>query len=160
MKSLTAAGGILLTLLALSGHVLASENARIFMDGTAAYAKGDFPAAVEAFASLADKGVENGRLFYNLGNAYLKNGDLGHAMLWYERALKRTPDDPDLRFLMRFVMSPRPTTAGISMERAMIAVWEVLPPRSVTKPRTRVRSSAALWDGVRLEETMMTFRGR
>jgi len=98
MKSLTAAGGILLTLLALSGHVLASENARIFMDGTAAYAKGDFPAAVEAFASLADKGVENGRLFYNLGNAYLKNDDLGHALLWYERALKIIPDDPDLRF--------------------------------------------------------------
>lgn len=98
MKSLTATCCILLIFLASFGHALASENARIFMDGTAAYAKGDFPAAIEAFGSLSDKGVENGRLFYNLGNAYLKNDDLGHALLWYERALKTIPDDPDLRF--------------------------------------------------------------
>jgi tetratricopeptide (TPR) repeat protein len=43
-------------------------------------------------------GTDNGKLFYNLGNAYLKNDDLGRALLWYERALKRIPDDPDLRF--------------------------------------------------------------
>jgi len=98
MKPLAAACCILLTFLTLSGHALASENARVFMDGTAAYAKGDFPAAIKAFKTLAGKGIENGRLFYNLGNAYLKNDDLGHALLWYERALKHIPDDPDLRF--------------------------------------------------------------
>ena len=42
--------------------------------------------------------MNNGKLFYNLGNAYLKNDDLGHALLWYQRALKQIPDDPDLRF--------------------------------------------------------------
>ena len=58
MKTVTATCCILLAVFALSGHALASENARIFMDGTAAYAKGDFPAAIEAFESLAGKGVE------------------------------------------------------------------------------------------------------
>jgi tetratricopeptide (TPR) repeat protein len=81
-----------------TGHALASENARLFMDGTAAYGRGDWPAAIQAFEQLAGKGIDNGRLFYNLGNAYLKNDDLGRALLWYERALKRIPDDPDLRF--------------------------------------------------------------
>lgn len=76
----------------------ASETARTFIDGTEAYRNGDWPAAVAAFESLAEAGVDNGQLFYNIGNAYLKNDDLGHAMLWYERALKRIPDDPDLRF--------------------------------------------------------------
>lgn len=88
----------ILTLIVLSGPALASENARTFMDGTAAYAEGDFPAAIEAFENLANEGIENGRLFYNLGNAYLKNDDLGHALLWYERALKLIPHDPDLKF--------------------------------------------------------------
>ncbi len=98
MKSwITAAVGLLLMLALITG-TMASENARIFMDGTAAYAKGDWPAAIEAFEQLAAKGIENGRLFYNLGNAYLKNGDLGHALLWYERALKVIPHDPDLNF--------------------------------------------------------------
>jgi tetratricopeptide (TPR) repeat protein len=75
-----------------------SPTARTFMDGTEAYRNGNWPAAIAAFESLANSGVDNGRLFYNLGNAYLKNDNLGRALLWYERALKRIPDDPDLRF--------------------------------------------------------------
>lgn len=84
--------------LALIAITPASDTARTFMDGTEAYRNGDWPTAIAAFESLADDGVNNGRLFYNLGNAHLKNDDLGRALLWYERALKRMPDDPDLRF--------------------------------------------------------------
>lgn len=98
MKSwLTIMAGLLLVLTIQTG-AMATENARIFMDGTAAYNRGDWPAAIQAFEQLAVKGIDNGRLFYNLGNAYLKNDDLGHALLWYERALKHIPDDPDLKF--------------------------------------------------------------
>lgn len=89
---------ICLITLSLSTLALASENARTFMQGTEAYRNSDWPRAIEAFESLAYSGVDNGRLFYNLGNTYLKNDDLGRALLWYERALKRIPDDPDLRF--------------------------------------------------------------
>jgi tetratricopeptide (TPR) repeat protein len=98
MKSwiMTAVGLLLMLSIATGG--MASENARIFMDGTAAYGKGDWPAAIEAFEQLAGSGIENGRLFYNLGNAYLKDDDLGRALLWYERALKFIPHDPDLKF--------------------------------------------------------------
>ncbi|WP_319522836.1 tetratricopeptide repeat protein [uncultured Desulfosarcina sp.] len=88
----------LLFLLSLATGAPASEKARTFMAGIDAYGQGDWPAAIEAFEHLAEEGVDSGPLCYNLGNAYLKNGDLGHALLWYERALKRTPDDPDLRF--------------------------------------------------------------
>ncbi len=88
----------LLLLASIPGNVMASENARLFMDGTEAYAKGDWPAAIQAFEQLVEKGGDTGQLFYNLGNAYLKNDDLGSALLWYERALKVMPDDPDLRF--------------------------------------------------------------
>ncbi|MGA6927432.1 MAG: tetratricopeptide repeat protein [Desulfosarcina sp.] len=76
----------------------ATETARTFMDGTQAYREKDWPAAIGAFEHLAQNGVNNGRLFYNLGNAYLKNGDIGRALLWYERAKKLIPDDPDLQF--------------------------------------------------------------
>ena len=69
--------------------------------GTAAYRQGDWPGAIRAFDQLAGSGVENGRLFYNLGNAHLKNDDLGRALLWYERALQLIPDDPDLKFQLR-----------------------------------------------------------
>ena len=48
----------------------------------------------------------------------------------------------------------RPTTAGTPSERARIATWLVLPPSSMTKPRTLWRPSAAVSDGVRLREAM------
>lgn len=89
---------LLMMLMTAAASAWASEAVRTFMDGTAAYRKGDWPAAITAFESLAQSGIDNGQLFYNLGNAYLKNDDLGHALLWYERALKRIPNDPDLRF--------------------------------------------------------------
>lgn len=89
-------GGVLI----FSTNIRASgpETARTFIEGTKAYEKGDWPTAIEAFERLAASGLTNGLLFYNLGNAYLKNDDLGPALLWYERALKHIPDDPDLRF--------------------------------------------------------------
>lgn len=98
MKRFFPAVPILLLLLTLAALAPATQSARTFMDGTEAYHNGDWPAAITAFESIAANGVVNGKLFYNLGNAYLKNGDLGHALLWYERALKRIPHDPDLRF--------------------------------------------------------------
>ncbi len=44
---------------------------------------------------------------------------------------------------------PRPTTAGMPMARATMAVWLVRPPTSVAKPFTCLRSSAAVWLGSR-----------
>ncbi len=98
MKRLRRTAGCLMLLLTVTVTAAATQTARTFMDGIEGYRKGDWPAAIAAFESLASGGVKNGNLFYNLGNAYLKNDDLGHALLWYERALKRIPDDPDLRF--------------------------------------------------------------
>ena len=82
-----------------------TQSARTFMNGTEAYRNGNWPAAIAAFESLVADGASNGKLFYNLGNAYLKNNDLGRALLWYERALQRIPDDPDLRFNFDYALT-------------------------------------------------------
>ena len=70
-----------------------SELTRLFLDGIKDYRNGRYEDAIQKFSSVADGGVSNGKLFYNLGNAYLKNGDLGLALLWYERADKLIPND-------------------------------------------------------------------
>ncbi|MBR9986832.1 MAG: tetratricopeptide repeat protein [Desulfosarcina sp.] len=98
MKAWLLTAASFLLFLAGAASVPASPTVRTFMEGTEAFHKGDWPAAIAAFENLADSGVDNGKLFYNLGNAYLKNDDLGRALMWYERALKHIPDDPDLRF--------------------------------------------------------------
>lgn len=93
---------ILVPVLVLAGAwaaaCLAQPHARAFIAGLEAYKDGDFEQAIHQWQSLADAGITNGQLYYNLGNAFLKNNDLGHALLWYERALVLLPEDPDLRF--------------------------------------------------------------
>jgi tetratricopeptide (TPR) repeat protein len=89
--------------LILSSDAYGSEIAKTFFDGIQAYKENNFDKAITAFEKIS--GVKNPKLFYNLGNAYLKNNDLGHSMLWYERALKLNPDDPDLKFNYNYALS-------------------------------------------------------
>jgi len=72
--------------------------AGVFIDSTRAYKSGEYTAAARGFETIAKTGVKNPDLFYNAGNAWLKAGDIGRAVLWYERASRLNPGDPDLRF--------------------------------------------------------------
>jgi len=88
-----------------AGATRDSEQTRLFLEGVETYNNGDYPSAIAAFAAISDSGIKNGKLFYNLGNAFMKNNDIGRAVLWYERALKFMPDDPDLRFNIDYAYS-------------------------------------------------------
>jgi hypothetical protein len=52
-------------------------------------------------------GVRNGKLFYNLGNAYFRKGDIGRAILNYRRAALYMPHDPNLRLNLEFARGRR-----------------------------------------------------
>jgi tetratricopeptide (TPR) repeat protein len=54
-----------------------------------------------------DGGVRNGRLYYNIGNAWFRMGDLGRAILHYRRALLYTPNDPNLQQNLAYARSKR-----------------------------------------------------
>ncbi|MCG8615472.1 MAG: BatD family protein [Desulfobacterales bacterium] len=75
-----------------------TDMAGLFVDSTRAYKSGDYSLAAQGFETIAKTGVKNPDLFYNAGNAWLKTGDIGRAVLWYERASRLNPGDPDLRF--------------------------------------------------------------
>ncbi|SLM30538.1 conserved membrane hypothetical protein [Desulfamplus magnetovallimortis] len=78
------------------------ECGRYFFEGVDAYKQGRYDDAAEKFSSIARSGVDNPYLYYNIGNAFLKAGKTGHAILWYERAKKEEPLDPDLRFNLEY----------------------------------------------------------
>lgn len=84
---------------------MAQENAHRFIAAMEAYKAEDYGTAIREMQHIADTGVHNGALYYNLGNAYLKDNRIGHAILWYERALKLLPNDPDLRFNAEYARS-------------------------------------------------------
>lgn len=68
-----------------------------FAQANVRYEQGDYAGAIELYRGVETEGVEHEDLFYNLGNAYYKTGDLGRAVLYYERALMLSPRNRDAR---------------------------------------------------------------
>jgi hypothetical protein len=52
--------------------------------------------AIDLYQGLVEAGAKDGRLFYNLGNAHFKAGDLGRAVLNFRRAQRLLPRDGDV----------------------------------------------------------------
>jgi tetratricopeptide (TPR) repeat protein len=62
-----------------------------FERANSAYLDGDYETAINGYEQLVSDGVESADLFYNLGNAYYRNGRVGPAIANYERALHQRP---------------------------------------------------------------------
>lgn len=66
-----------------------------FDSANRAYDAGDFETARKEYQALVDAGQGTANVFYNLGNAEFRAGNLGAAILGYERALALKPDHPE-----------------------------------------------------------------
>ena len=68
----------------------------LFFRANALYSDEHYAEAAEVYEKVLATGVESGAVYYNLGNAYFKAGNIGRAVLAYERARRSSPGDPDL----------------------------------------------------------------
>ncbi len=82
----------------------ASPQAR-FYRANALYNEGQYQGAASEYEALAATGVQSAPLYFNLGNAYFKAGQLGQAILNYERARRLDPADPDVRANLSFALA-------------------------------------------------------
>lgn len=62
-----------------------------FTQAVKAYQDDSYEEAARLFETLVDQGVVDAEVFYNLGNAYYRVGELGQAIANYERALQLNP---------------------------------------------------------------------
>jgi hypothetical protein len=69
----------------------------LFQEGNRLYQENDYYGAIEAYGGVLKAGLESADLYYNLANAHFKAGNLGDAILNYERALRLNPRGPDIR---------------------------------------------------------------
>ena len=97
------------------------------------YEAGQFAEAAVAYQALADAGVEDGTLYYNLGNAYFKAGDLGYAILNYRRAQLLLPRDPDVSANLQLAraqttdrLEAKDSGVLVSFVRRVLVEWTTL----------------------------------
>lgn len=68
------------------------------------YQKGNYQQAIKDYQEILQKGV-SADIYYNLGNAYYRTDNIAQSILAYERALRLSPGDEDIRFNLQFVRS-------------------------------------------------------
>ncbi|WP_407442080.1 tetratricopeptide repeat protein [Fibrobacter sp.] len=73
--------------------------------GTKAYNDGDFERAIDEWRTCADNGTTDADLFYNLGNAYFRNGNLGFSIFYYKKALRLRANDDDIIHNLKFAQA-------------------------------------------------------
>jgi len=84
-------------------NAVASDKAdAAWNEGTAAYQEGRWKDAATIWEGILDEGIESAELYYNIGNAWFKDGSMPKAILYYEKAHKLDPSDEDIRFNLDF----------------------------------------------------------
>lgn len=91
---------IALLLLTVAG-VASAVN--LTQEADSAYMNDDFVTAAALYNEIAATEGTSTNLYYNLGNCYFRMGQLGRAVLNYERALRLDPSNTDARDNLKFV---------------------------------------------------------
>ena len=67
----------------------------LFAKANTEFAAGNFKAAIADYQAVVGSGEWSANLFYDLGNAYFRDGDFGRAILNYDRALRLDRHHPE-----------------------------------------------------------------
>ena len=76
-----------------------------FDKGVDSFEKQNYPQAIQYWESCNSLGVKSWLVFFNLGNAYYRSGNLGKSILNYEKANLYNPADESLKANLKFVRS-------------------------------------------------------
>jgi len=83
-------------LIILSSLAKADSNS-IMQTANEYYKNNRYQLAIEEYNKLLLDGFEGTSLYYNLGNAHYRLGKVGYAILYFQKALKLSPNDEDVK---------------------------------------------------------------
>lgn len=97
---------LLIILLLGMGNGYASEMdgsmASLYAQANSEYQKGNYAAAEQHYQQILSNGIDDGAVYYNLGNACFKLKQLGNAIYYWEKAQQRNPSDREARENLQF----------------------------------------------------------
>ncbi|HOO42870.1 MAG TPA: tetratricopeptide repeat protein [Bacteroidales bacterium] len=70
----------------------------LWNEANAFYAGEQYQDALDRYLEIENSGVESADLYYNIGNTYFKMRYMAYAVLYYEKALRLSPNDPDIAY--------------------------------------------------------------
>lgn len=90
--------------LLLAGIALVAQEidaGALYVVANEAYVEKDYQAAINGYEQILSVGLSSPAVYYNLGNAYFRQGHMGLAILNFERALKLNPEMDDAAFNLK-----------------------------------------------------------
>lgn len=75
----------------------------LLASGNASYNKGQYKEALASYQKVLGSGYESAALYFNIGNAYYKTGEIPSALLYYGKAHRLSPGDEDINFNIKYV---------------------------------------------------------
>ena len=81
----------------------AADGKALADQANAAYQRDDFNSALSLYEQAAKEDGTSSLLYYNMGNTHYRLGNMGKAVLYYERALLLDPSNDDARTNLEFV---------------------------------------------------------
>jgi len=93
---------VTLLMLMFSSGVFAADAEADFQKANQLFQDKEYADAIGLYQNILDEGVESAPLYFNLGNAYFKDGDLGRAILYYLKARRLDPSDNDIAANLEF----------------------------------------------------------
>ena len=110
-RAVAAAALLLMSVASFGWAAPAAESPNtVFFRANTFYAEEHYAEAAAQYEEILAAGLESGNVHFNLGNAYFKAGDVGRAILSYERARRLIPGDPDLIANLGYARSLAGTT--------------------------------------------------
>ena len=67
-----------------------------------AYQEADYKRAETRYRAILEQGLHSAKLYYNLANTLFKQEKLGEAILYYNKALRLSPADEDVRHNLEY----------------------------------------------------------
>jgi tetratricopeptide (TPR) repeat protein len=97
--------GIVVTLCFFAGSIQGAPVNYWFEKANALYEHQGYDSAAYYYERILSSGFTNSAVYFNLGNAYYRLKKVGPALLAYERALRLSPNDPDIQANVKFTNS-------------------------------------------------------
>ena len=88
---------IILLLIFISLSIAKADVNSVMQKGNEFYKNNQYQLAIDEYNKLIKQRYEGTSVYYNLGNAHYRLGKIGFAILYYEKALKFSPSDEDIK---------------------------------------------------------------